>query len=381
MVFQRAARGLAALLAAVILPNVQAAPQIEVWPYFQAWGGDSLLEGRRSAGLDGAILAFAVTQGWCALDPRFMARLAEAGRYTAEGGKLTISFGGAEGTYAEAACSDEQLHALIETVMARVGTRRLDWDLEGRHLAQPEAHARRNRVLVRLQQQHPDLHVTYTLTGRSDGLGPESLRVLRTALQDGVRIDRVNVMTMSFGSRSLQRFSPPTLSRAAMASFHAAADQIAPLFPGLSRSQLHARMGITPMIGANDDDTTFTLQDARHIAEFAASLGIGLIAYWSWQRDRRQEAPGYQPLGAWSGIAQSSREFLRIFKQARLPACAQPAWVPGRPYAEGALVRHAGLVFRAYHANPGYDPTVSTYYWSRLECRQDPAAPSAPGGS
>lgn len=46
-------------------------------------------------------------------------------------------------------------------------------------------------------------------------------------------------------------------------------------------------------------------------------------------------------------------------------ACAKPAaWVSGKQYASGSLVTYSNnLVYIARFANPGYIPTVSTYYW------------------
>ena len=45
--------------------------------------------------------------------------------------------------------------------------------------------------------------------------------------------------------------------------------------------------------------------------------------------------------------------------------CSYPDWVAGQSYATGAIVRYTnGLYYQATHDNPGYDPTISTWYWS-----------------
>jgi chitodextrinase len=50
-------------------------------------------------------------------------------------------------------------------------------------------------------------------------------------------------------------------------------------------------------------------------------------------------------------------------------ACSFPAWVSGRQYAAGAIVSYTdGNLYRAKFANPGYIPTVSTFYWERYTC-------------
>ena len=44
------------------------------------------------------------------------------------------------------------------------------------------------------------------------------------------------------------------------------------------------------------------------------------------------------------------------------------AWVQGKAYATGNLVTYSGGTYQAKFANPGYNPTISTYYWAKLGC-------------
>jgi predicted chitinase/chitodextrinase len=49
--------------------------------------------------------------------------------------------------------------------------------------------------------------------------------------------------------------------------------------------------------------------------------------------------------------------------------CNYPNWVAGQYYSAGAIVRYTnGLYYQASHDNPGYDPTISTWYWSPYAC-------------
>ncbi|WP_037910941.1 glycoside hydrolase family 19 protein [Actinacidiphila yeochonensis] len=49
--------------------------------------------------------------------------------------------------------------------------------------------------------------------------------------------------------------------------------------------------------------------------------------------------------------------------------CSYPAWVAGRSYVAGDIVQYTnGLDYVATHDNPGYDPTISTWYWSPYTC-------------
>ncbi|HCT79322.1 MAG TPA: chitinase [Micromonosporaceae bacterium] len=63
--------------------------------------------------------------------------------------------------------------------------------------------------------------------------------------------------------------------------------------------------------------------------------------------------------------------------------CTHPNWVAGQWYTTGSIVRYTnGLYYIAEHDNPGYDPTISTWYWDPYSCSGTPptTAPPNPGG-
>jgi chitodextrinase len=43
-------------------------------------------------------------------------------------------------------------------------------------------------------------------------------------------------------------------------------------------------------------------------------------------------------------------------------------WVAGQWYPTGSVVRYNGGYYVATHDNPGYDPTISTWFWSPTSC-------------
>jgi chitinase len=64
-------------------------------------------------------------------------------------------------------------------------------------------------------------------------------------------------------------------------------------------------------------------------------------------------------------------------------SCTYPNWVAGQWYNAGAIVRYTnGLYYIAEHGNPGYDPTISTWYWDPHACSGNPPTtpPTNPGG-
>lgn len=387
----------------------QGAGAAEVAPYVAAWGPGTLLNSKQTAGLDSARLAFGVTRGNCAFDQYLLDKLPDARSYAAAGGKLTISLGGADGIYAEVSCTDDQLFALVEKLMVDSGTRRIDWDVEGAQLANVDATARRNRVLLRLQAKYPDFYTSLTLPAWLRGL-EGGLDVVRSAVAAGVRIDMVNAMAMSFGLTNVQTMvSPATMGQAVIDAARSTVAQLATVYPNKTQAQLYGMMGLTPMIGINDDSSTFTLADAKTVADFAAANGVGLLAYWAFHRDQNQAGAGTYPITTYSGVAQSNYQFLNTFKTAATAAVAAPApapaaasnpaptpapapapapapttassspsapapwvctytvWVQGRNYLQGSIVTYKGNLYAANAPNPGYEPGVSPV-WSRYMC-------------
>src|SRR5712691_10985984 len=82
----------------------------------------------------------------------------------------------------------------------------------------------------------------------------------------------------------------------------------------VNSSYSDANVGITPMIGVNDDRSTFTLSDASSVASWASSNGIGRLAFWSVDRD--QACPGGTGGAAsptCSGVSESTGQFTGAF--------------------------------------------------------------------
>jgi chitodextrinase/predicted chitinase len=73
-------------------------------------------------------------------------------------------------------------------------------------------------------------------------------------------------------------------------------------------------------------------------------------------------------------------------------SCSAPAWVARKQYSTGDVVTYTdGKLYIAEHDNPGYDPTISTWYWDPHTCGSastptgttaptSPEAPVSPAG-
>ena len=317
------------LTTALVLGASQASGAAEIAPYFHTWSSTTLMSARQASGLNSAILAFGVTHGTCVLDGSLPAMASDTRNFAAAGGQLMISFGGAGGTYVETACAtDDEAFAVMEQVMLDTGIRRFDFDVEGAHILDTAGTARRSRVVARLQARYPDLQVSMSLPAWFTGFSLGGMEVLKTTIATGVRIDRVLVMAQSFGPANILTLSPATVGNGVITSFRAAAAQVAPLFPGKSQAQLYAMMGVTSMIGTNDDGSTFTLADADTVTAFVKTNGIGLLSWWSFQRDRAQSTSGATDINTYSGVAQSDYQFFNAFRNADGAIIAAPPPAP-----------------------------------------------------
>lgn len=296
------------------LPN-----DTKVAAYFDAWGAASMVTAKTQAGLTRALLAFAVTNGKPEFSPECYAKLTDGHSFMAEGGELTISLGGQDGVYAEVACRDASVLAgLLDKLMTRAGTRRLDFDVVGSQLNDVAATERRSQALIKLQAIYPDMRVTLTLPGGLNGLSTEAVELIRSTLAAGVLVESINVTAMSFGASNLRTMVPSkTMAEAVIMTVRAAAAQLSTLFPEKSVEQVYSMMGVCPMIGKNDDNTTFTFDDAQKVTLFARSKGMALITFSSFQRDRFQ-AVGSPVLCAYSGVAQADYQYLSIFQSPTL---------------------------------------------------------------
>lgn len=209
----------------------------------------------------------------------------------AGGGDVMLSFGGAANTPLEAACSSvESVVAEYVRVIEAMDLTRIDFDVEGSWLAHPASIARRSAAIAELQAwaaaEGRALHVWYTLPVLPSGLTADGVAVLQSAVDAGAELDGVNVMTMDYGSGAAP--NPAGLMGEygieAIESLHG---QLSSLWPALSSAEVWARIGSTPMIGQNDvAGEVFDLDDAAQTLAFAEANGVGMLGFWSINRDR-----------------------------------------------------------------------------------------------
>jgi chitinase len=287
---------------------------IEYAPYFYTWGWGSgsyafpsLAAMKAQGGPRAVTIAFVIADGGCKATREVQDNLADVRAYVAAGGHLKASFGGASGTYLESACGDAgALATAISDWVDATGITDLDFDIEqGDATSNPTINAMRATALEQVQQAK-GIRVAFTLPVNPDGLDARGKAVVQSALDAGVQISFVNVMTMDYGA-------DPNLDlgQTAISSADATAHQLTAMIPGLSLADAYRKVGATPMIGTNDDGNVFAQADATALAQWAAPHHLGLLAFWAIQRD--EACPGGTELDLCTGVNSAPFEFNTIF--------------------------------------------------------------------
>src|SRR5690606_2177829 len=123
---------------------------------------------------------------------------------------------------------------------------RLDFDIEGNDIRDEASIERRSEAIALLQAER-ELFVSYTLPVLPTGLTEEGIAVLESAIEHGVNIDVVNIMTMNFGDSYSGTMGEKNIQAAQ--SLYA---QLEALYPEKSEEELWLMIGLTPMAGLND---------------------------------------------------------------------------------------------------------------------------------
>ncbi|WP_142264472.1 glycoside hydrolase family 18 protein [Streptomyces sp. SLBN-115] len=208
---------------------------------------------------------------------------AQIGALRAKGGDVRVSFGGASGSELATTCSSaDALAAAYGKAVDAYQLTKVDFDIEGGALPDTAANTRRAQAIAKLQQQHPDLNVSFTLPVMPEGLTQDGVNLLAGAKSAGVGIDTVNIMAMDYGPA----YSGDMGTYAEQAATATQAQVKSVL--GLSDGAAWKTVGVTPMIGVNDvTSEIFKVDDATQLVAFAKAKGLGPLSMWSATRDKQ----------------------------------------------------------------------------------------------
>jgi len=272
-------------------------------------GSPTLAQLAASGGVKAFTMAFVNSAGckasWFnAFDPRTKAFGDQIDALRRQGGDVKISFGGATGIELAIACTDvNALTAEYQAVIDAYQLKFMDLDVEGAAVADKASVDRRSQALAALQRANPGLKVSLTLPVLPEGLTEDGVNVVQSAEKAGVNLDLVNIMAMDYG-RSAQDYGD-----LAIQATRSTAAQLKGLL-GVSEAQAFRMLGVTPMLGKNDDQGTFAQGDARDMVNFANANHVGYLSFWEANRDRNACTGA---LFQCTNVPQTPFEFSKIF--------------------------------------------------------------------
>ena len=328
------------------------APYVDMTLYPQF----NLAQAAQTAGIKHFTLAFIVSGGgacnaeWGGVtalnDPFITSSLANL---KAAGGDAIVSFGGEAGQELASTCSTPQaLAAQYQSVINQYGIHDLDFDVEGAAVADTTSINRRSQALAQLQSAGlaagQPVHVSFTLPVMPTGLTQDGINVIRSAIANGVDVGQVNVMAMDYFDPSLSYSGH--MGDLAIQAAQSTEAQLATLYPSKTAAQLWAMVGVTPMIGINDDNQeVFTTADAAKLATFANTQHLGRLAFWSANRDAPCPSPEQYTSNTCSGVSDSQWAFSKAFEAFPAAPAGPSIKVSGTQLvtASGAPLRVAGV--------------------------------------
>ena len=226
----------------------------------------------------------------------------------ADGAQPIVSFGGEAGSELAASCTNlSQLTAAYQSVINTLHVTHIDFDIEGAEIAYTADNATRFQAINALEAANPGLVVSVTIPVLPSGPDANGQAFLAAAKAAGTRIDVINAMAMDYyGSYDT---GGAAMGTDAVDAAQATLAYAKTLWPSMT----YANIGVTPMIGQNDDPAeVFTEADAQTLVSFATQNHLGRLAFWSVDRD--QPCGGsVSGLPACSEISQQPLDFTKIF--------------------------------------------------------------------
>ena len=284
---------------------------LSVAPYIDmgSWPTPVLADVSSASTLKNLTLAFITASGCKAMwfnayDPRSQWELADINALRARGGDVKISFGGASGAELAQACgSVSALTAEYQAVVTAYSLKYIDFDIEGAAVAEPASISLRSQAMKNLQNANPNLKISLTLPVLPTGLTQDGINVVNAAKNAGVNIDVVNVMAMDYQQGG-------NYDQKAIDAANATFNQLKAIYPSKTTAQLWRMVGVTPMLGKNDDGGTYDQTGARNLVTFAKTNHVGELAFWEVTRDRNACNGA---LYMCTNIPQQPYEFSKIF--------------------------------------------------------------------
>ena len=260
-----------------------------VAPYLYYWGVwdkssykiTSFTDCFEKAGLKEATYAFLVSD-----DGKTMSRVIfdnfskDITKFQSYGGKVTVSIGGASGTFLESVMTvDEEVDALSE-IVEKLKIKRFDWDVEGSVMNDKNFLSKVRQVAKKMLSKYDDLEITLTLSADySTGLPSTSLQFVKDFISETKYYPIVNPMLMIYGTGK-------NGSSYAITALKLINAQLRATYKLPTEENMWPYLSACPMIGKNDDNSLFSPADMFNLAIFVGTNNLAGITFWALNRDQ-----------------------------------------------------------------------------------------------
>ncbi|WP_297599060.1 chitinase [uncultured Cetobacterium sp.] len=244
-------------------------------------------------------------------------------RLRSMGGDICISFGGLTGPYLNEVIDNPEVlkNKYLEIINAWNLTR-VDFDMEHNSILAGETcqankinHTAIAMMQSELKNSGKAIDVWFTLPTMPYGLNQNELLLLDDALKKGVEIAGINIMAMCYGSAYSGNMAEQAIDAAK--NLHRQLQEVFEknrIFK--TDEEIWKMIGICPEIGINDTGifNTFYTQDANTLLDFCQLYKVGMISFWSSNRDKENDGSILNGPDS-SGIIQENLEFSKIFQK------------------------------------------------------------------
>jgi chitinase len=223
----------------------------------------------------------------------------------ANGGDVSVSFGGFGGTKLGQTCGSASATAAAEqAVINKYSLKAVDFDLEEPEYENTTAINNEVGAAQILQRDNPGLYVSITTAGTAAGTGFFGQNVLNTAKADGFTPNNFSIMPFDGG------FSGASSQISALNAFNGL---LLNTF-GWSSATAFQHEGFSGMNGRTDSAEMFFQADFQSVLNFATSNGLARFTYWSLNRDRQCNPPDNNGTlsGSCSSVAQGAWDFTKF---------------------------------------------------------------------
>jgi len=262
-------------------------------PYCYSWSRwhrssykiPTLVDGFKTIGMKAATFAFVTSDGGNNLSAAVQENIEDITEYVKLGGHMIISCGGASSPWIEATMSVERMVTVLTELFTKTGAKGIDLDVEGAALHNTEHIDKLNKAVSQLQKKL-GLYVSYTIPvsdPKWESISDLSQALLNNAIKNGVNINVVNMMLMDLYGDYTKR---PRWGNLAIQIAENAKKTLMKIFPNKNETSIYRMLGLCPMIGVQDDNSIFDVEDAKILARYAKEKNVGLYTFWAMQRDQ-----------------------------------------------------------------------------------------------